>query len=209
MPITTTRKPARPERRPPARNALAAVIAVFALFLIGGAGCLWWLGTPSDPKIGGPFQLVASDGRVVTDQDFRGKYLLVYFGYTVCPDVCPTTLQSVTDALDRLGPKVDRLQPVLITVDPARDTPPVLAKYTAAFSSRLLGLSGSPAAIAAVEREYRVYAAIHRTGTGPDDYSVDHSSVLFLMGPDGQFIARLRADASGPELAAALVQHLS
>lgn len=209
MPITTTRKPARPKPRRPGGNALAAVVAVFALFLIGGAGCLWWLGTPSDPGIGGPFRLVAGDGRVVTEQDFRGKYLLVYFGYTICPDICPTTLQSVATALDSLGPEADRLQPLLITVDPARDTPPVLARYTAAFSPRLIGLSGSPTAIAAVEREYRVYTAIHRTGSGPDDYSVDHSSVLFLMGPDGQFIARLRADASGPELAAALVQHLS
>jgi protein SCO1 len=213
VPITTTRKRAKADRHRRERRGLAAIVAVFALFIIGGAGALWGLGAPRDEAsaaaVGGPFQLVAGDGRVVTDRDFRGKYLLVYFGYTICPDVCPTTLQSLATALDALGPKADRVQPLLITVDPARDTPAVLAQYTAAFSPRLIGLSGTPEAIAAVEREYRVYAAIHRTGAGADDYSVDHSSVLFLMGPDGQFIARLRADASGPELAAALVQRLS
>ncbi|MEI9984948.1 MAG: SCO family protein [Aliidongia sp.] len=123
--------------------------------------------------------------------------------------VCPTTLQSIAAALDVLGAKADRVQPLLVTVDPARDTPVVLAQYTAAFSPRLIGLSGTPEQIGAIEQEYHVYAAIHRTGNGPNDYSVDHSSVLFLMGPDGRFVAKLRADASGPDLAAALIQHLS
>jgi protein SCO1/2 len=207
VPITTTRKKAEGERRRRERHALALVVAVFAAFIIAGAGGLWWLSAPADAAVGGPFRLTAGDGRVVTDQDFRGKYLLIYFGYTICPDVCPTTLQSVATALDTLGPRADRLQPLLITVDPARDTPAVLAQYTAAFSPRLLGLSGTAEQIAAVEKEYRVYAAIHRTGAG--DYTVDHSSVLFLMGPDGRFIARLRADASGPEIASVLVHRLS
>jgi len=212
VPITTTRRTAGAGRRRRERNALALVFAVFAVFLMGGGAGLWLLSAPGDDPatpIGGPFRLTASDGRVVSDQDFRGKYLLVYFGYTICPDVCPTTLQSVAAALDTIGPEANRVQPLLITVDPARDTPPVLAQYTAAFSPRLLGLSGTAEEIAAVERGYRVYAAIHRTGSGPGDYAVDHSSVLFLMGPDGQFITRLRADASGAEIASALVQRLS
>jgi protein SCO1/2 len=195
-------------RRRRERNGLVLVVSVFAGFLFAGAGFLWWAGaTPEEAApIGGPFRLVAGDGRTVTDQDFRGKYLLVYFGYTICPDICPTTLQSVVTALDRLGEKADRLQPVLITVDPTRDTPPVMAQYTAAFSPRLIGLSGSEEQIAAVEREYRIYTAFHPDGAG---YAVDHSSALFLMGPDGRFIARLKAEASAPEIASDLVRRLS
>lgn len=202
---TTTRKQALRRRE---RNALALVASVFAGFLFAGAGFLWWAGgAPAEAApIGGPFRLVAGDGTTVTDQDFRGKYLLVYFGYTICPDVCPTTLQSVVTALDRLGDKADRLQPLLITVDPTRDTPPVMAQYTAAFSPRLIGLSGSQEQIATVEREYRIYTAFHPDGAG---YAVDHSSALFLMGPDGQFIARLKAEASAPEIASDLVRRLS
>lgn len=212
MAITTIRRKAAGDRRRRHRRALALLIAVFAVFLIGGAGSLWLLSAPpidQSATIGGPFRLTASDGKIVTDQDFRGKYLLIYFGYTICPDVCPTTLQSVAAALDVLGPKAASVQPLLITVDPARDTASVLAQYTAAFSPQLLGLTGTADEIAEVEKEYRVYTAIHRTGSGPDEYSVDHSSVLFLMGPDGRFIARLRADASGPEIASAIVQRLS
>jgi protein SCO1/2 len=200
------------DRRRGQRNALALLVVVFALFIVGAAGSLWLLSAPANEQsapIGGPFRLTASDGKIMTDRDFRGKYLLIYFGYTICPDVCPTTLQSVAAALDALGRKADMIQPLLITVDPAHDTASVLAQYTAAFSPQLLGLTGTAEEIAGVEKEYRVYAAMHRTGSGPDEYSVDHSSVLFLMGPDGRFIARLRADASGPEIASAIVQRLS
>jgi len=154
--------------------------------------------------IGGPFALVDGDGHTVTDGDFRGKYLLVYFGYTYCPDVCPTTLNAVAGALDRLGKKAERLQPLFITVDPRRDTPAVIKQYTAAFTPRLLGLTGTATQIAAVAKEYRVYYAEHRTGPGPDDYSVDHSSILYLMGPDGRFVAPIRADETGAEIAADL-----
>jgi protein SCO1/2 len=207
LPITTTRKRRDGARRQRERKALAALAAAFGVFMLLAAGAVWWLGEPGDAAIGGPFRLTAADGRTVSDEDFRGKYLLVYFGYTVCPDACPTTLQSIANALAELGAKADRLQPLLITVDPAHDTPTVLAKYTAAFSPRLIGLSGTPTEIAAVEREYRVYAEVH--SSGPDGYTVDHSSALFLMGPDGRFITRLKADASGPEIASALVRRLS
>ena len=135
--------------------------------------------------------------------------MLVYFGYTFCPDVCPTTLNSVADALDKMGAKADRMQPLFITVDPKRDTPAVVKQYAAAFSPRLVGLTGSPEQIAAAAKAYRVYYAEHRTGPGPDDYSMDHSSVLYLMGPDGRFIAPLRADQTGAEMAAALEKLLS
>ena len=103
-------------------------------------------------------------------------------------------MNEVADALDRLGSKADRLQAIFITVDPKRDTPAVVKQYAAAFTPRLIGLTGSDEQIAKVAQEYRVYYAEHRTGSGPNDYTMDHSSVLYLMGPDGKFIAPIRAD---------------
>ncbi len=188
----------------PGPSAYAVIGLLMALLLLGTGAFLWLNGEAGGPAVGGPFTLVSGDGHIVTDRDFRGKYLLVYFGYTYCPDVCPTTLNAVAGALDRLGKKADRLQPLFITVDPRRDTPAVIKQYTAAFSPRLEGLTGTASQIAAVAKEYRVYYAEHRTGPGPDDYSMDHSSILYLMGPDGRFIAPIRADETGAEIAADL-----
>jgi protein SCO1/2 len=165
-------------------------------------------GAPS-LAIGGPFDLIASDGQPVTQASWPGKYLLVYFGYTYCPDVCPTTLSNVAGALDDLGAKADRLQPLFITVDPARDTPKVLAEYTAAFTKRLIGLSGSDAQIAQVAKEYRVYYAKHKTGPGLDDYLMDHSSVIYLMAPDGHLISVLAADQPPASLAEEISNNIS
>jgi protein SCO1/2 len=193
--------------KPPLKLTL---LGILALLLIGGV--VWMQYSPpavDSAAIGGPFQLVDSAGHPVSDQAFRGKYMLVYFGYTFCPDVCPTTLSSVADAVDKLGTKADRLQPLFITVDPKRDTPAVVKQYAAAFGPRIVGLTGTPEQIAAAAKAYRVYYAEHRTGPGPDDYSMDHSSVLYLMGPDGRFIAPVRADQTGPEIAAALGKLMS
>jgi protein SCO1/2 len=118
-------------------------------------------------------------------------------------------LNEVADALDRLGPKADRLEAIFITVDPKRDTPAVVKQYTAAFSPRLIGLTGTPEQIAKVAQEYRVYYAEHRTGPGPNDYSMDHSSILYLMGPDGKFIAPVQADENGAQMAADLGKLMS
>ena len=177
--------------------------------LLLGAGVFVWLSGGTASLLGGPFTLEDGNGKQVSDRDFRGKYMLVYFGYTFCPDVCPTTLNEVADALDRLGPKADRLQAIFITVDPRRDTAAVVKQYAAAFSPRLLGLTGTPEQIAKVAKEYRVYYAEHRTGPGPDDYSMDHSSILYLMGPDGKFIAPIRADEGGEEIATDLGKLMS
>jgi protein SCO1/2 len=177
-----------PRDRVPSALPYAVLGVLLALLMFGVAGFLW-LGHSQGVAIGGPFTLQNSSGQTVTDRAFRGKYMLVYFGYTYCPDVCPTTLQAVASALDALGPKADRIAPIFITVDPARDTPPVMKRYAAAFSPRLIGLTGTPEEIARVIKEYHVYAAKHVTGPGPDDYSMDHSSVLYFMAPDGQFIA--------------------
>jgi protein SCO1/2 len=185
---------------PPGRVRLLRVIAglvVAAVLLLGLA--LYLSLRPAEnntqqasasSEIGGPFTLTDATGKQVTDQDFRGKYLLIYFGYTFCPDVCPTTLNEIAAALDKLGPKGDHIAPLFITVDPKRDTPPVIRQYVTAFSPRLIGLTGPQDQIATVEKEYRVYAAEHRTGPGPDDYSMDHSSIIYLMGPDGVSLPR-------------------
>ena len=163
---------------------------------------VWWhSGGNFVPGIGGPFKLEDGTGKTVTDRDFRGKYMLVYFGYTFCPDVCPTTLNEVAEAMDRLGPKAEKIQPIFITVDPDRDTPPVVQQFASAFTPRLIGLTGTSDQIATVANEYRVYYAKHRTGPGPNDYSMDHSSILYLMGTDGAFLAPIRTDRSGAEIA--------
>ena len=197
--------------RGPSNGTVYAIIGLLlAVLLLAAGGYLFLSGSqPAALTVGGPFALIDGDGKPVTDQTWRGKYMLVYFGYTYCPDVCPTTLTSVAAALDKLGPKADQIQPLFITVDPKRDTPAVVKQYAAAFGPRLVGLTGTPEQIAVVAKAYRVYYAEHRTGPGPDDYSMDHSSVLYLMGPDGRFIAPVRADQDGPEIAAALTKLMS
>jgi protein SCO1 len=197
-----------PKPKIPPRRVLYATIGVLLAALLLGAGGLMWLGGSnagsSGIGIGGPFTLQDSSGKPVTDRDFRGRYMLVYFGYTFCPDVCPTTLSSVADALDKLGPDAAKVRPVFITVDPKRDTPEVVGKYAAAFAPGIVGLTGTPEEIARVAKAYRVYYAEHRTGPEPDNYTMDHSSVLYLMDPNGAFLAPVRADQSGDEIAANL-----
>ncbi len=192
--------------QPPGNRVLYAIVGALVAVLLVGVGSYLFLsgGQPGGMAVGGPFALVDGDGKAVTDRSWRGKFMLVYFGYTFCPDVCPTTLNHVADALDRLGPAGERVQPLFITVDPKRDGPAVVKQYAAAFGPRMIGLTGSPEQIGAAARAYRVYYAEHRTGTGGDDYTMDHSSVLYLMGPDGRFVAPVRADLAGPEMAAAL-----
>jgi len=203
--MTTTTDPKTPSPR-----VLYATLGLLLAVLLIGAGAFMWLGGNGGNggngalSIGGPFTLEDGDGKPVTDRDYRGKYMLVYFGYTFCPDVCPTTLNAVADAMDKLGPEAARVQPLFITVDPKRDTPAVVKQYAAAFGPKVLGLTGTDAEIAKVAKEYRVYYAEHRTGTGPNDYSMDHSPVLYLMSPNGSFLAPVRADQSGDEIAASL-----
>jgi protein SCO1/2 len=200
--LDMTAAPDRPRR--PATFVYAVVGLLVAVLLLGTGGFLWLSGSSVEPSIGGPFTLENTDGKAVTDHDFRGKYMLVYFGYTYCPDVCPTTLTAVTAAMDKLGAKAKELEPVFITVDPQRDTPEVMKQYISAFTPALVGLTGTPDQIADVAKEYRVYYAKHVTGPGPNDYSMDHSSILYLMGPDGHFVAPIRADETGDEMAASI-----
>jgi protein SCO1/2 len=208
--MTTTTRPTKPPVKPEQRVVYAVLGLLVAVLLIGTGAFLWLGGNHAGVlALGGPFQLENGAGKTVSDRDYRGKYMLVYFGYTFCPDVCPTTLNAVADAMDRLGTRADQVQPLFITVDPKRDTPSVMKQYTAAFSPRIVGLTGTPDEIASVAKEYRVYYAEHRTGPDPNDYSMDHSSILYLMGPDGHFIAPIRADESGEQMAAALAKLMS
>ena len=192
------------EARPRATFIMGLAGALVALLMVGGGAWFWLSGEDGPMTIGGPFVLVDGDGRTVTERSFRGKYMLVYFGFTWCPDVCPTTLGQVADALDRLGPEAERVVPVLISLDPKRDTPKAMKEYAAALHPRLVGLTGTPEQTAAAARAYRVYWAEKRTGPGEGDYTLDHSSILYLMGPDGRFISPINASASGEQMAAEL-----
>jgi cytochrome oxidase Cu insertion factor (SCO1/SenC/PrrC family) len=140
--------------------------------------------------VGGPFELTDQGGHRRTDADFRGKLVVLYFGYTYCPDVCPTELQSISLALDRLGAAAEAVQPLFITVDPERDTPERLAGFVAAFHPRLIGLTGSPAEIRKTAIAYRTFFAKNsRAAAG--DYSVDHTGFIYLVGKDGRYLGFL------------------
>jgi protein SCO1 len=182
---------------------LAAIVA--GLFLWRMADQLPGLGrtiTSGRIAIGGPYALTDQDGKPRTSKDFGGKFQLIYFGYTFCPDVCPTTLAVMSAALDRLGPDQGRIVPVFITIDPARDKPDVLKKYLAAFGPRFVGLTGTDEQIAAVEKEFRVYAKKQPLTGGT--YGMDHSSVIYLMGPDGNLVSFFDEVTQPEELAKAL-----
>ncbi len=197
--------------RAPGGARLLLPALAFVVVLLGGVAA--WLAMSHDENggfggIGGPFTLLDGNGHIVTDRDFRGRYLLVYFGYTFCPDVCPTTLNEVAAAFDKLGAKADKLRAVFITVDPARDTPKVVGEYAAAFSPRIEGLTGTPEQIETVAREYRVYYAPRKAGAAGGGYTGDHSSILYLMGPDGRFVVPIRTDQTGEAMAAEIGKHL-
>jgi len=163
-------------------------------------------GTTTSGKalIGGPFTLTDQNGKRVTEKDFRGRYTLVFFGFTNCPDICPAGLQLIAAALDKVGAKADKVTPLFISVDPARDTPQKLAGYVKNFSDRLVGLTGTPEEIAAVARAYRVYYQKTPNESAPSDYGMDHSSIIYLMGPDGEYVTHFTPMTSLDEMVAKL-----
>ncbi len=160
---------------------------------------------------GGPFSLVDQDGVPRTDQDFRGRFLLVFFGYTQCPDICPTDLQTMAAALDILGDAAERVQPLFISVDPARDTQRRLKAFVARFHPRLVGLTGSEGQVRAAARAYRVhrFKVVPADSSGPDDYLASHSSITYLMGPDGSFLTLFPHDTTAESMATAIRRYLS
>jgi protein SCO1 len=151
------------------------------------------------PGIAAQFTLTTSDGRTVSDETYRGKWLLVYFGFTACPEACPTTLLSIGSALDALGPRARDIQPLFITIDPAHDTPKVMARYLTAFDPRIVGLAGTPEQIATASKHYRVYAATRNLGRG--EVAVDHSSFIYMVNPRGRVANILTGDLPGHALA--------
>ena len=162
--------------------------------------------------VGGPFDLVDHTGQRRTDADFRGKLMLIYFGFTHCPDVCPTELLAISVALEKLGRAAETVQPLFITVDPQRDTPAVLADYVSSFHPRLVGLTGEPAAIKTVAHAYKTYfaksAVSTSAGGSADDYSVDHTGFIYVVGPDGRYRGFLPPQLGPEQIAEALRPHL-
>ena len=138
--------------------------------------------------VGGPFSLTDSSGKRVTDKDFRGRDMLVFFGFTACPDICPTSLQLMSAALDKLGPKADRIAPIFITIDPERDTAAKLDEYVKHFSPRIVGLTGTPDEIAAAAKAYRVYYNKVPNKAVPGDYTMDHTGIIYLMDANGDYV---------------------
>ncbi|MFH1343419.1 MAG: SCO family protein [Pseudomonadota bacterium] len=199
------------------RLLIIAVLAVAASTAISWA----WRAVNSDPRprptittsgnaaIGGPFTLIATNGEIVTDQTYRGKWPVIFFGYTFCPDVCPTALSNMTVAIEKLGPDAAKLQPLFITVDPERDTRDVLTEYLKSFDPRILGLTGTRAQIDNVLKEYRVYVAQQKSEAGDKDYLVSHSGYIYLMNPEGKFMKVIQGSEDGERIAAWLQKEIS
>jgi cytochrome oxidase Cu insertion factor (SCO1/SenC/PrrC family) len=160
--------------------------------------------------IGGPFALTDHTGKRVTDQDFRGRFTLVYFGYTSCPDMCPLGLQTISQALDELPPGLqDKVVPLFMTVDPARDTVEVLRDYLRPFHPRLVGLTGSETEIADALRAYRVYARKAEAKASDGSYLVDHSTFTYLMDEDGKYLSHFGHGVTPDEMAERLGELLA
>ena len=186
------------------RLLLLAPAGVLGAGLAGAAALIGLRGgTEAAVPIGGPFRLQAVGGRVVTDAEFRGRWMLVYFGYTRCPDACPTALQDIANALDLLGAEAKRKIAVLfITIDPERDTAAVMQDYVSAFDAPITGLSGTPAEVDAAAKAYRVYYAKHAKPGG--EYDMDHSSIIYVMDPRGRFAANFTHETAPADIAGKL-----
>ena len=155
--------------------------------------------------IGGPFTLTDQSGKAVTEQDYRGRFMLVYFGYTFCPDMCPLGLQTIAQALDELPPELqERIAPLFITIDPERDTVAVMKDYVGQFHPRLVGLTGSEAEIAQAVRAYRVYASRSATPAADGSYLVDHSTFTYLMDENGRYVTHFGHGTTPDEMAGRL-----
>ena len=204
-------------RRAPRRSAIFTVIVVG--FLIGALTgvTMLFLSQPQGPArvqtsgkalVGGPFKLIDQSGKDVTDRDFRGRHMLVFFGFTHCPDICPAELQVMSAALDQLGDEAHKVVPIFITLDPERDTQAAIADYVKHFGSNFVGLTGSPEAVAAAAKAYRVaYAKVEIQGAA-DGYTVDHSALVYLMDTDGEYVTHFVYGTSADKMAKTLARYL-
>lgn len=197
---------------------LLIVLLGFLLGALGGAALLILVRGAPHPKIetsgkaliGGPFSLVDQTGKQVTDKDFRGRYMLVFFGFTHCPDVCPAELQVMADALGQLGPKASEIVPVFITLDPERDTPETIGAYVKNFGPNFVGLTGTPEAIAAAAKTYHVAFSKfeYKDQDGKTDYSIDHSTILYLMDKNGDYITHFSFGTPATKMTETLRRYL-
>jgi protein SCO1/2 len=189
---------------------VTAAMAVAAVLV----AAIWFALAPRGPAgsgtalVGGPFTLTAGDGSRVSDADFRGKLMLVYFGYTYCPDVCPGELQVMGAALDMLGEDAADVVPVFITVDPERDDAATMAEYVPNFHERMVGLTGTAEEIAAAARAYRVYYARVEPEVEGGVYLMDHSSIVYLMGRDGAYLRHFAYGTPPETMAAGIAEEL-
>jgi len=189
-----------------------ALIAVAAFTAAVGAVAFWPKPeraptATAETLIGGPFALTDSEGKRRTDAEFRGKHMLVFFGFANCPDFCPTALVTISQAMEKLGPNAEKIVPIFITVDPEHDTPAVLKNYGQNFDKRILMLTGSAEDIAAVARAYRVYYA-KRPLEKAGEYTMDHSAYMYLLGPGGKYVTHFRHAIAPDDLARALAKQL-
>lgn len=179
------------------RLVSSAILAAFVVAGFGAAYALGWIGgTTQTVRIGGPFVLTTQSGARLTEADLRGKPFTVFFGFTHCPEVCPTTLWEMSAALKALGPDADRLKVLFVTVDPARDTPGSLAGYLQAFDPRIVGLTGTEAEIDAMAKAYRAYW--RKVPTEGGDYTMDHTASVFLMDAKGEFAGTIAYEEQAP-----------
>ena len=207
---------------PAARKGLRSGVAVMAALWLGCCGMAAAAGQESTRSaaelmdavmwnrepIGGAFELIDQSGKARTDRDFRGRLLLVYFGFTFCPDICPTDLQAIGLAMDRLGAAADKVQPLFVTLDPERDTPEHLAQYVPMFHPRLIGLTGSPAAVHAAAEAYRVYFRRVEFEKSEADYTIDHSAFIYLMDGDGKYLGFFPPGTSAEQMVGMIKSHL-
>jgi protein SCO1 len=193
------------------------IAAALAGLLVLATGLLLFLGYRDNPRgiagtvlssaIGGPFNLVDQNGRPFSDADLKGKWHLVFFGFTHCPDLCPTTLNELALAIDRLGNERDKVGIVMITVDPERDTQEALKSYIASFDAPVTALTGTQEQVAEAAKAYRVYSAKRPTGNG--NYDVDHSAAIYVMDPQGRFTATFTPDTGADAIAERMRKLLS
>jgi protein SCO1/2 len=191
------------------RRGLYIFTAALAIIVGGIVYEQFWLGGAENASlaVGGPFTLTDQNGATRSDSDFRGKVMLIYFGYTYCPDACPTTLNAISQTLDIIGNQASKVQPIFISVDPQRDTVSQLKSYAANFHPGILYLTGAPDTLKQVESEYRVYVAkVPQSGT--DDYLIDHSSIIYVIGTNGRYVATIPAGLPPKVMAATLQRYL-
>jgi protein SCO1/2 len=187
-------------------SAFLSGLVIFLGVFLFATGNLGTGGGPGASAIGGPFKLIDQNGQTITDQDMKGRPFLVFFGYTHCPDICPTTLFEISELMRALGKDADRTAALFITVDPERDPPSVMKDYLSSFDPHLRGATGDSKAIDAVEKAFRVY--VKKVPMDNGDYSMDHTALVYLMDKQGRFVAPFSLKRRPEDAAADLRRYL-